>query len=375
VVHLLPADADTAAKDHFTAEARSLARLNHSNVVATYDTGVDGDGTSYRVDELAGGEPLDLNAVDDAQRVSYATQIASALADAHDVGVVHGSLTSRDVLINDEGRVQVRGLCLPRDAHLIEQRKRDDVAAAVNLIAALAPSAPSPLRELALGWRKTTPPDVAMMRDDLLAVHDATTVPTTATIDLAQTTGVPARGKRGRQLSIVAAVVAVLAALVVAVVLPNRHNADLQGPAQTLALTATSFDPQARPATENEREAHLAVDGNATSAWSTERYKSAHFGHLKDGVGLVLHATGSGAEFDSITINSVTRGWTVVVYAAEQPAAALSGWGEPVARASVRGDTKIDLNGARGGALLIWISDPGTNLQVRINEIAVQGRV
>ena len=91
----------------------SLARLNHRNIVATYDTGVDGDGTSYRVDELAGGAPLDLTAVADQRRLAYAVQIARAIADAHDRGLIHGALTSSSVLVDDEGRVQVRGLRLP----------------------------------------------------------------------------------------------------------------------------------------------------------------------------------------------------------------------------------------------------------------------
>ena len=100
-------------RPHFAAEARALAGLNHRNVVATYDTGVDGDGSSYRVDELAAGKPLDPGAVDDKFRVSFATQIARAIADAHGRGLVHGALTSGSVLVDDEGRVKVRGLQLP----------------------------------------------------------------------------------------------------------------------------------------------------------------------------------------------------------------------------------------------------------------------
>ncbi|MBA2609392.1 MAG: protein kinase, partial [Actinobacteria bacterium] len=145
VVCLLSALAAPEAKAHFTAEARALAGLNHRNVVATFDTGLDGDGSSYRVDELAGGEPLDTGAVKDDLRVSFATQIARAVADAHARDLVHGSLTSGDVLVNDEGRVKVRGLKLPTLGAEDELRKAD-LDAVTNLVAALAPAAASPLR-------------------------------------------------------------------------------------------------------------------------------------------------------------------------------------------------------------------------------------
>jgi tRNA A-37 threonylcarbamoyl transferase component Bud32 len=374
VIHLLRADADADEKARFAAEARSLARLNHRNVVATYDTGIDGDGTSYRVDENAGGEPLDLTAVANERRVSYAVQITTAMTDAHDRGLIHGRLTSGNVLVNDEGRVQVRGLRLPHPDDSLDDAKQIDIHALINLIAAVASSTASPLRELALGWRTDAPPSVASMLTELEAIPADFEPDLLSSAPPTPATGVPTTRRHVRPRHIIAATLVVAAALVAAVALPGRDADEPGGASGPLTVSATSFDPEATPPTENEAAARLAVDGDATTAWSTERYRSANFGNLKDGVGLVLRAD-SHAAFDQLTISSPSRGWDVEIYAAEQPAAALSGWGRPVASAAVESsDTTLELNGAEGGALLVWITDPGNSRQVRINEIRVQGR-
>jgi hypothetical protein len=377
VVHVLRADANEDAKAHFTAEARTLARLNHRNVVSTYDTGVDGDGTGYRVDELSGGRPVDLHGVDDAHRLSYARQITQALADAHDVGLVHGSLSSANALVDDEGRVQVRGLRLPRADEDVAAAQHADVAALIGLIVGLAPPGKAPLRDLAVGWRSAAPASAGAMRDELARIDDGPLVvpdrqPTPAA-------GVPrTTPQRRSRRSLLVALAALTAAAITAIaVLPTRDNGGtFDGPTQALTMTAKSFDPDATPPTENEAEARLAVDGNATTAWETERYKSAHFGNLKDGLGLILRLQDGSAEFANIVVTSPTRGWEVRVYVADQPAAALSGWGEALASATVRSaQTTLALPQApEGAAVLIWIPDPGSNLQVRINEVVVQGR-
>jgi tRNA A-37 threonylcarbamoyl transferase component Bud32 len=375
VVHLLKADADEPAKAHFTAEARTLARLNHRNVVSTYDTGVDGDGVSYRVDELAGGTALDLHAVDDAHRLSFAHQITQAIADAHAIGLVHGAVTSANVFVDDEGRVKVRGLRLPTGDAGLDAAKTADVDALVGLIVGLAPPGNTALRDLAVGWRKSAPASAAAMRDALAAIDDDALAPEPLPTPA---TGVPRVAEhRQRRVLIVGLAAAAAAAVAAALILPTRNGKDtFEGPTQALTLTAKSFDPEANPPTENEADARLAVDGSAGTAWETERYRSAHFGRLKDGLGLILQVQGGSAEFDSVAIASPTRGWDVQIFVADQPAATLAGWGKPVASTQVHSATTtlaLPTHPA-GGAVLVWIPDPGQNLQVRVNEVTVQGR-
>ena len=375
VVQLLPGLADTADKARFEAEARALASLNHRNVVATFDTGVDGDGTTYRVDELAAGEPLDTSAVGDRHRVSFASQTARALADAHAGGLAHGRLTSGDVLVTDEGRLKVRGLRLPDPADEGPMRQAD-LEAVINLVGALAPAPEHPLGALARAWRIADRPDsLAAVVSGLLAIPDDTDTEALVDPTPTPTTGVPR--PRRRQSALVAAGLGALAlvALLITALLPGRGTpGSLAGPLRPLSLKATSFDPEANPPTENEATAGQAVDGNPATMWSTERYRSAHFGNLKDGVGLVLRAEAV-SEFNQLRVRSPTRNWTFEVYAVDQPPAALAGWGDPIARGSITsGDQSFGLGDVRARALLVWITDPGPSNQVRIAELDVEGR-
>lgn len=53
-------------------------------------------------------------------------------------------------------------------------------------------------------------------------------------------------------------------------------------------VRVTAFDPPPGDGRENDGAVPNAVDGDATTAWGTERYDSAAFGGLKQGVGLLI---------------------------------------------------------------------------------------
>ena len=94
----------------FEQEARSVAALNHANVLAIFDVG-EADQTAYLVSELLEGEPLrnKLQAGPLSQRrtVEYAVQIAEGLAAAHDKGIVHRDLKPENIFISKDGRVKI----------------------------------------------------------------------------------------------------------------------------------------------------------------------------------------------------------------------------------------------------------------------------
>ena len=134
---------------------------------------------------------------------------------------------------------------------------------------------------------------------------------------------------------------------------------------------ATSFDPQGDDGEENESTAPLAVDDDPASAWVTSTYNSADFGGLKDGVGLVL-TLDRAAELASLTVTSATPGWTADVYVAAEPAADLAGWGTPVATGQAMGaETTVDLGGADGAAVLIWVTGLPDGRKVEIGDVTV----
>ncbi|MDP1795518.1 MAG: protein kinase [Acidimicrobiales bacterium] len=376
VVHLLPPSAEAHDKAHFAAEARALAGLPHRNVVATYDTGVDSDGASYRVDELPDGEPLDPTGVDDDQRVSFATQLARGIAEAHARGLLHGALTSGSVLVHEDGRVKVCGLHLPVEP-ATDAERRADIDAVVNLVAALAPARPHPLREMAIGWRGADPPaSVADIVTALVALPDDDAVPLVDP-DPTPVAGVARAKRRVPVGALFGVAIVVVVGIVVALLLPGGGlRDDVSGPVRALKVASSSFDPEATPPTENEDEAPLAVDGNPASVWRTERYRRANFANLKDGVGLVLRSEEGVAVFDALRVRTPQAGWTYAVYVAAAPAAALTGWGEPIASGEAgAADFSIPLNNAEGGAVLLWITEPGPGNQTRIAELDVTGRV
>jgi len=125
---------------------------------------------------------------------------------------------------------------------------------------------------------------------------------------------------------------------------------------------AQAFDPPelGGDGRENDDDAPLAIDGDPATSWRTEGYNDRDITLLKEGVGLVLTLEQAVA-LDRLEIDSPTNGWRVRIYVADAAPGDLAGWGEPVAvtEGIPAGSGSIDLGGAEGGAVLVWIVDRG----------------
>jgi serine/threonine-protein kinase len=92
--------------ERFEREARAVAALNHPYICTLFDIG-----PNYLVMELVEGETLSERisqgpiALEDALKI--ATQIAEALAAAHDKGIVHRDLKPGNVMLKPDGSVKV----------------------------------------------------------------------------------------------------------------------------------------------------------------------------------------------------------------------------------------------------------------------------
>jgi len=105
---------DASAAQRFLREARAAARVRHPNIVDVFDFGYLADGRPYFVMELIEGESLTdrvaRGALDPAEVVSIARQVAQALAAVHDRGVIHADVTPGNALIVSVDPIHVK-LC------------------------------------------------------------------------------------------------------------------------------------------------------------------------------------------------------------------------------------------------------------------------
>jgi hypothetical protein len=90
-------------------EARALAALNHGGIVTIHEIG-EHEGRPYLVMELLRGRPLRLVLADAPTRervVDVCADVARALAEAHDRGVLHRDIKPENVVVLDAGGVKV----------------------------------------------------------------------------------------------------------------------------------------------------------------------------------------------------------------------------------------------------------------------------
>ena len=148
-------------------------------------------------------------------------------------------------------------------------------------------------------------------------------------------------------------------------------------PAEPVAgVTANAFDPFGTGG-ENDSTVGLAVDGDPATAWETERYNTRTLGGLKPGVGVWFDLRES-REIDELVVQSASPGWSGTVHVADRPGTAFEDWGEPVGNVSGAGADAhtVDLEGARGSYVLLWITDLGTEggFRFALEELTVRAR-
>jgi tRNA A-37 threonylcarbamoyl transferase component Bud32 len=454
--------ADEAFVERFRREAIAAARLAHPSIVATFDTGTDGDVT-FIVMELIRGKTLrdaikEAGTLPPAVAVPIAAEVAEALEHAHQAGLVHRDVKPANILLSEHAgetapllRVKVADFGIAKLAVPPDTAGADltQTGAVVGTARYLSPEqvqgqTPDPRSDVyALGvvlyemlcgrppfqaetelatavlHVREAPPALrdgggtvsedleavvlqALAKDPAARFQSAAALSRALrSIDLdtpaaragaeddavpqvvrdptppAGVPVVPRQPAPSRAPAVVVAVLVVVAALVVALVARDGDDpvtggggTSEDGGAIQIA-SVRSFDPEGRDGEENEPRAPLATDGNPATAWSTDRYNTREFGGLKPGVGLVLQLA-SAADLARLAVSSDTSDWAASVYVADQPAAQLAGWGEPVtSRSGISGNAEFDLDGREGGAVLLWITDPGPARQATVSEVTL----
>jgi serine/threonine protein kinase len=111
-VKVLPADMATDADrlERFKREARTVATLNHPNIVTIFSV-EEAEGVHFLTMELVEGKRLDeiipAAGLGLDRLFSLAVPLSGALATAHDKGILHRDLKPANIMVGDEGRVKI----------------------------------------------------------------------------------------------------------------------------------------------------------------------------------------------------------------------------------------------------------------------------
>src|SRR5438045_8349175 len=98
--------ADETQLGRFKNEARSASALNHPNILTVYEIGAEGNRQFIATEFIEG---MTLRASLACERMNLqaaleiAVQMASALAAAHEAGVVHGDIKAENIMLRPDG--------------------------------------------------------------------------------------------------------------------------------------------------------------------------------------------------------------------------------------------------------------------------------
>jgi serine/threonine-protein kinase len=131
--------ADDGFVERFKREARSVAQLQHPNIVTVIDRGEE-NGRQFIVFEYIEGENLKEHVVrngrlDVREALEIALEVARGLAFAHDQGLVHRDVKPQNILLNGDGRAKVTDFGIARTVDVDGMTQTGTVLGTSNYIA------------------------------------------------------------------------------------------------------------------------------------------------------------------------------------------------------------------------------------------------
>jgi serine/threonine-protein kinase len=368
-------NADPDFVERFKREARSVAQLQHPNIVTVIDRGEE-DGRQYIVFEYIDGENLkELVArkgrLDTREALEIALEVARGLSFAHQHGLVHRDVKPQNVLLNGDGRAKVTDFGIARSLDVDGMTQTGTVLGTSNYIAPeqasgrrvgahtdvyalgvvlyelLAGNVPFPGENFVavamkhvhepppnlLDLRRDIPLRVAAAVDRALEKDPEQRFPSMDAFaaeleacraeldrgDADRTLVIPAlrRHRRRKATSRWPVGIGMLALLAIAAIVIGLLTIGGGGAGKTAGSAIRlqgigSYDPHGDRSEHNERVA-AATDRDPATYWTTERYNESNLSG-KPGVGLVLDA-GRTVEASRLTVSTDTPGFTAQVQA------------------------------------------------------------
>jgi eukaryotic-like serine/threonine-protein kinase len=132
-------NADDDFVERFKREARSVAQLQHPNIVTVIDRGEE-EGRQYIVFEYVEGENLKEYVVrkgrlEIREALEVAIEVANALAFAHENGLIHRDVKPQNVLLNGDTRAKVTDFGIARTLDVDGMTQTGTVLGTSNYIA------------------------------------------------------------------------------------------------------------------------------------------------------------------------------------------------------------------------------------------------
>jgi eukaryotic-like serine/threonine-protein kinase len=132
-VKLLHTDktANGESRKRFVQEARAASALNHPHIITIYDIGQD-QGVDFIAMEFVAGQSLAhvirQSRLKIGEGLTYAVQIADALAAAHAAGILHRDLKPANIMVSDKGSIKVLDFGLAKLIESAQLREIDERA-------------------------------------------------------------------------------------------------------------------------------------------------------------------------------------------------------------------------------------------------------
>jgi serine/threonine protein kinase/tetratricopeptide (TPR) repeat protein len=102
---------DNELKERFEREAKSVAKLQHPNIVTVYDLGYDAQGAPYIAMEYLKGQDLEQRIRRDPltfrEKLDVVAQTCRGLSHAHKNGIVHRDIKPANVFITEGGEAKI----------------------------------------------------------------------------------------------------------------------------------------------------------------------------------------------------------------------------------------------------------------------------